>query len=177
MFILVISCLTKANLSWLMDLTFQVPMQYYSLQHWTLLSPPDTSTNEHCFCFGPSASLFLELLVIVLHSSPVAYWTPFGLGEWRGHLPVVVSFCLFILFMEFSRQEYRSGLPFPPPVDHVLSHSFIALCKPLCHKAVIYEQVLILGKIESKRKRVIREWDGLIVSPIQWTWIWANSGK
>ena len=92
MFILVISCLTKANLSWLMDLTFQVPMQYYSLQHWTLLSPPDTSTNEHCFCFGPSASLFLELLVIVLHSSPVAYWTPFGLGEWRGHLPVIVFF-------------------------------------------------------------------------------------
>ena len=30
-----------------MDLTFQVPMQYCSLQHWILLSPPDTSTTEH----------------------------------------------------------------------------------------------------------------------------------
>ena len=29
--------------------------------------------------------------------------------------------CLFILFMGFSRQEYWSGLPFPSPVDHVLS--------------------------------------------------------
>ena len=28
---------------------------------------------------------------------------------------------LFILFMGFSRQEYWSGLPFPSPVDHVLS--------------------------------------------------------
>jgi len=30
-------------------------------------------------------------------------------------------FCLFILFMGFSRQEYWSGLPLPSPVDHVLS--------------------------------------------------------
>ena len=28
---------------------------------------------------------------------------------------------VFILFMGFSRQEYLSGLPFPSPVDHVLS--------------------------------------------------------
>ena len=27
-------------------------------------------------------------------------------------------FCLFILFMGFSRQEYSSGLSFPSPVDH-----------------------------------------------------------
>ena len=64
--------------------------------------------------------------------------------------------CLFILFMGFSRQEYWSGLPFPP-VDHVLSalftttclswvvlhsvvHSFMEPCKPLRHdKAVIHE--------------------------------------
>ena len=29
-----------------MYLNFQVPMQYYSLQHWTLLSTPDTPTIE-----------------------------------------------------------------------------------------------------------------------------------
>ena len=33
----------------------------------------------------------------------------------------VLSFCLLILFMGFSRQEYWSGLPFPSPVDHILS--------------------------------------------------------
>ena len=32
-----------------------------------------------------------------------------------------LSFCLFIQFMGFSRQEYWSGLPFPSPVDHLLS--------------------------------------------------------
>ena len=33
----------------------------------------------------------------------------------------VLSFCLFILFMGLSRQEYWSGLPFLSPLDHILS--------------------------------------------------------
>ena len=74
-----------------------------------------------------------------------------------GSFSSVIPFCLFILFMEFSSQEYWSGLPCPPPVDHVLSelftmscpswvalhgmaHSFLELCKTLHHnKAVIHE--------------------------------------
>ena len=69
----------------------------------------------------------------------------------------VTIFCLFIQFMGFSRQEYWSGLPFPPPADHVLSElstmtrpssvalhgmvlSFIDLCKPFCQdKVMIHE--------------------------------------
>ena len=70
-----------SNLPWFMDLPFQVPMQYCSLQRWTLLSPPDISTTEHRFCFGPATSLFLELLVIDFHSSSVAYWMPSDLGN------------------------------------------------------------------------------------------------
>ena len=45
-------------LPWFMDLTFQVPMQYYLLQHMTLLLPPDTSTSWHHFCFGPALHSF-----------------------------------------------------------------------------------------------------------------------
>ena len=98
-----------------MDLTFQVPMQYCSLQHQTLLLSPVTSTTEYCFCFGSIPSFFLELF---LHWSPVAYWAPTDLGSSSFS---ILSFCLFILFMGFSRQEYWSGLPFPSPVDHILS--------------------------------------------------------
>ena len=96
MFTLTISCVTTSNLSWFMDLTFQLPMQYCSLQNQTLLSPPDTSTTEHRFHFGPVTSFFLEVLVIALQSSAVAYWTPSNLG---GLSSGVISFCLFILFM------------------------------------------------------------------------------
>ena len=102
-----------------MDLTFQVPMQYCSLQHQTLLSPPDIFTT---FCIGPASSFFLELFVTILCYSPVAYWTPSNLG---GSSSSVISFCPFILFKGFSWQEYWRVLPFLPPVDHVLSELFI----------------------------------------------------
>ena len=114
-FTLAISCLTTSNLPWFMDLTFQVPMQYCSLQHRTLLSSPVTSTTGCCFCFGYISSFFLKLF---LHWSPVAYWVPTDLGSFSLS---TLSFCLFILFMGFSRQEYWSGLPFPCPVNHILS--------------------------------------------------------
>ena len=114
-FILAISYLTTSNLPWFMDLTFQVPVQYCSLQHWTLLLSSDTSRTGHCFHFGSAPSFLLELF---LSSSPEAYWTPTDLG---GSSSVVISFCLFILFVRFSKQEYWSGLPFPSLVDRVLS--------------------------------------------------------
>ena len=132
------TCLTTSNLSWFMDLAFQVPVQYSSL-----LSPPDISTVGHCFCFGSAFSFLLELF---LHSSPVKYWTPTDLGR---SFFSVTSFCLYILFMRFSRQECWSWLPFHFPMDHVLSelstmthhscmalhgmaHSFIELGNEMC---------------------------------------------
>ena len=90
-FILAISCLTTSNLPWFMDLTFQVPVQYCSLQHQTLLPLPVTSTTGCCFCFGSVSSFFLELF---LHWSPVVYW---ALPTWGVHLSVsylfAFSFC------------------------------------------------------------------------------------
>ena len=109
---------------------------------------------EHHFCVGSAASFFLGLSVVVLHSSPVAYWTPSDLGV---SCFGVISFSLSIQFIGFSQQVHWGGLSFPSPVDHVLSelstmthpswvalhgmaHSFIKLCKPLCYdKAVIHE--------------------------------------
>ena len=59
-----------------------------------------TPTTGHCFHFGSVSSFFLELF---LYSSPVTYWAPTDLGSLSFS---VISFCLFILFMGFSRQEY-----------------------------------------------------------------------
>ena len=80
-----------------------------------------------------------------------------------GHLPIqgLIFRCpillSFILSVGFSRHEYWSGLPLPPPVDHVLSQlfttsrlswgilhsiarSFIELCNPPRHdKTAIHE--------------------------------------
>ena len=144
MFTLAVSSLTTSNLPWFMDLTFQVPMQYCSLQHCTLLPSPVTSTTGCCFHFDSFSSFFLELF---LHWYPVAYWAPTNLESSSFS---VLPFSLFILFMGFSRQEYWSGFPFPSPLDHVLSefstmtrpswvalhsmaHSFIELDKAVVH--------------------------------------------
>ena len=121
-FTLAISCLTTSNLPWFMDLTFQVPMQYCSLQHQTLILSPVTSTAGYSFCFGSIPSFFLELF---LHWSLVAHWAPTDLGSFSFS---ILSFCLFILFMGFSKQEYWSGLPFPSPVDHILSDLSTMTC-------------------------------------------------
>ena len=121
-FTLAISCLTTSNLPWFMDLTFQVPMQYCSLQHRTLLPSPVTSTTGHCFCFGSISPFFLELF---LYCTPIAYWASTDLGSSSFS---VIFFCLFILIMGFSRQEFWSGLPFPSSADHVLSELSTMTC-------------------------------------------------
>ena len=77
LFTLAISCLTTSNLPWFMDLTFQAPMHYCSLQHQTLHPLPVISTTG-CCGFGLVSSFFLELF---LHSSPIAYWAPTVLGS------------------------------------------------------------------------------------------------
>ena len=46
-FTLVILCLTTSNLLWFMNLTFQFPRQYCSLQHRTLISTPDRLYFHH----------------------------------------------------------------------------------------------------------------------------------
>ena len=143
MFPLAISCLTTSNLPWFMDLTFQVPMQYCSLQHWTLLESSVMFTTGHYFCFGLSLHS-LGLISPLFSGSILGIYQP---GEFIFQCHI---FFLFILFMRFSRQEYWSGLSFPSPVDHILSelstmthlswvalhvtaHSFIELDKAVVH--------------------------------------------
>ena len=158
MFTLAISCLTTSNLPWFIDLIFQVPMQYCSLQHWILLPSPVTSTTGCCFCFGSISSFFLELF---LHWSLVTYWIPTWPGEFIFQCPI---FLPFILFMGFSRQEYWSGFPFPSPVDHVLSElpiktrqSWVAL-HSMAHNFV------------ESYKAVVH-----VISLVSFLWLWFSS--
>ena len=37
------------------------------------------------------------------------------------------------------------------------------------------EKTLILGEIGGRRRRGDRGWDGWMVSPTRWTWVWVNS--
>ena len=87
-FTLAISCLTTSNLPWLMDLTFQVPMQYCSLQHQTLLLSPVT----------PTTGLFLLCLHLFILSgviSPLNSSSVLGTdwpGEFLFQYPIILPF-------------------------------------------------------------------------------------
>ena len=48
-------------------------------------------------------------------------------------------------------------------------------CGYLMQSASSSEKTLMLGKIEGRRRRDNRGWDGWMASSIQWTWVWANS--
>ena len=76
-------------------------------------------------------------IVFVLAPSLHSFWSYFSIDLqqhiWAptnpGSSPFsILSFCLFILFMGFSRQGYWSGLPFPSPVDHILSDLSTMTC-------------------------------------------------
>ena len=147
-------------------------MQYCSLQHQTLLPSPITCTIRFflllllLFCCGSVSSFFLELF---LNSSLVAYLASTDLG--RSSVSVI-SFCFFILFTGYSRQEHCSILPFPSPEDCILSepstvtcpsgvslysktHSFIELDKVVVHLYTCVQEYPCVLFIPELKKRAL----------------------
>ena len=111
-FTFAISCLTASNLPWFINVTFQIPMLFTASDF--------TSITSHIHSW---VLLFLWLCPFILSGVTSPLISSSILGTYRpGELIFsVLSFCLFILFMGFSRQEYWSGLQFPSSVDHILS--------------------------------------------------------
>ena len=89
MFILAISYLTTSNFPWFMELTFQVSMQYCSLQHRTLLPSPVTSTTDCCFL------LWLHLFILSGVISPLFSSSILG-TYWPGE--IIFQCCVFLPF-------------------------------------------------------------------------------
>ena len=138
---LAISCLTTSNLPWFMDLTFLSNIALYSIG----------------LCFYYQSHLQLGIVLLWLHLfilsgviSPLICSSILGTYHLRSSSFSVLSVCLFILFVGSSRQEYWRGLPFPSPVNHILSelstmthlswvalqgmdHSFTELDKAVVH--------------------------------------------
>ena len=109
-----------SNLLWFRDLTFQVPVQYCCLQHCTLLSPPDTSTTERHFCFSPSLFILSGAISNCAPLFPNSILDTFlSRGIFQCHI-----FLPFHSVCGILQQDYCSDLPFPPPVNHILSELF-----------------------------------------------------
>ena len=106
--------------------------------------------------------MFFTLTLIYFLVLPVYCYQPISLHPHAcmlSHLTPWAAACQAPLSMDFSRQEYWSGLPFPSPG---LFHSFLWLSK-----IPFLEKTLMLGKIEGRRRRGqqrMRWLDGIIDS-------------
>ena len=130
---LAISCLITANyIPQLMDLTFGVPMQYCSLQHWTL-----TTRQFHNWAsFLPYISLFISsgALSLLLSSRILDIYWPRGV-----HLSVsylfVFSYCSWgeqyggVLINEYRATIWSSN----PPPGHISREAIVQkdICTPI----------------------------------------------
>ena len=92
MFTLAISYLTSSNLPWFMDLTFQVPMQYCSLQHRTLLLSPVTSTTGYFFLLWLHLFILSVVISALISSSMLGTYWP---GEFFFQHPIILPFHIF----------------------------------------------------------------------------------
>ena len=97
MFTLVISCLSTSNMPWFMDLTFQVPRQYCSLQHWTLFLSPVISTTRCCFL------LWLHLFILSGVISPLNSSSKLGTYQPGDFIFQCYIFLPFHTLMVFER--------------------------------------------------------------------------
>ena len=139
-FTLTISCL-NTNLTWFIDLNSQIPMQYCSFQHWTLLSPLYMSPVWHAFWF----SLFTgsRAMPLAFASNILVTYYPV---EWEGLIiqcHIFLTFCTIhgvlchsLLFgLHFVRPLHRDLSILGGPARHGLYFTEL-------HKTVI--QVIIL---------------------------------
>ena len=69
-----------------------------------------------------------------------------------------------VLFMELSRQEYWSGLPFPSPMDHVLSELFFTMTGPSW--TALYGMAHSFNELEKAVVHVIRL--------VSFLWLWFS---
>ena len=89
-------------------------MQYCSLQHQTVLSPPDTFTTS--FLLWPSSFILTGTISSFPPLFPSGILDTFWPGEFIFQC-LNIFFFLFILSVRFSKQEYWNGLPYPSPGD------------------------------------------------------------
>ena len=98
-----------------MDLTFQVSMQYCSLQHWTLPLSPVTSTTGYIFFLWLHAFILSEVISPLISSGLLGTYQP---GEFPFYCPIILPFHTVHGILKVKLVNWF-GIPFSS--DHILS--------------------------------------------------------
>ena len=150
MFTLAISYLTISNLPGPI-------LVYYAILLFTASDFASITSHIHNWVLF---LLWLRLFILSGVISPLFF--SIVLGTYRpGEFIFQCPFCLCILFMGFSRQEYWSGLPFPSPVDHIFSELSTMTCPSL---VILHSMAHSFFELD---KPVV-----LVIRLVSFLWLW-----
>ena len=132
MFTLAVSCLTTSNLQF-MDLAFQVPMQYCSLQHRTLFPSLVTSTTGRVFALALSFHTFWS------YFSTLLQWHIGHLLTWEVHLSMSYLFAfpysswgLKARILKWFAILFSSGPHFVRTLHYLAINSYVVSIVYMC---------------------------------------------
>ena len=143
-FPLAISCLTTSNVPWFMNLKFQVPMQYCSLQHQNLLLSPVTSSAGIVFALAPSLHSFWSSIQFssVQSLSHVCLFATSWIAVRQASLSITIS---------WSSLKLTS-------VKSVMPSSHLILCCPLLFLPPIPPSIRIFSNESTLHMRWPKYW-------------------
>ena len=101
--------------------------------------------------------------VVMLKLDHKESWAPKNWCFW-----IVVFKSINSILKEISPEYSLDGLMLKPKLQY-FGH--------LMWRTDSFEKTLMLGKIEAGGEWGDRGWSGWMVSPTQWTWVWANSRR
>ena len=135
---------------------FALPMRFwYSSLYWCKLGFSSSHgwmwELDHKEGWAPKNWYFLTVVLEKTLESPL---------DWKEIKPVNPKGNWLWIFTGRTDAKAKTPILWPPDV-----------------KSWLLEKTLMLEKIEGKRRRGDREWDGWMASSTQWTWVWANSGR
>ena len=116
------------------------------------------------------------VLPVVMHGCDI--WTTKKAEHWKTDVFKLWCWRRLLRVARIARKSNQSTLREINP-EYSLGGLMLKLqyLGHLMQRADTLEKTLMMGKIESRRKRGNREWDGWMASLIQWTWVWGNSGR
>ena len=118
-----------------MDLTFQVPVQYCSLQHRALLPSPVPSTTGHCFHFGSASSFFLELLITTLQTRTVELFQILKDDDVITHLEPDILECEVKWALEsITMNKASEGDGIPVELFQILNDDAVKVLHSICQQ-------------------------------------------
>ena len=74
-----------------------------------------------------------------------------------------------------SNQSFPKEISPEYPLEGLMLKLKLQYFGHLMRRTDLLEKTLMLGKIEGRRRRGYRGWDGWMASPTWWSWVWASS--